>query len=138
MKGYRVFQSWLVVISLFLTVPVSIHSQGSKGQITREDARSLVMAALQSKSYDVKSPKLEVDEETDPNFPSFMRFGVYYNTPERLATIGVFAVNPKTADLWDTGLCKRVITKSVRRLQETLQMRYQLGTAQKGTAPCPE
>jgi hypothetical protein len=91
------------------------------------------MAALRSKGYDVKSPKLEVDEETDPNFPSFMDFGVYYNTPERLATIAFFAVNPKTADLWDTGLCKQVITKSVRRLQETLQMRYQLGTAQKGT-----
>jgi hypothetical protein len=49
MKGYRVFQSWLVVISLFLTVPVSIHAQGSRGQITREDGRYLVMAALQSK-----------------------------------------------------------------------------------------
>jgi hypothetical protein len=130
------FKIRFAIISLLFVAPMSVAAQAPQGQITREDARSLVIATLQARGYDINSPKLEVEEETDPYFPSFFHFSVYFARPERLATIGSFAVAPKTADVWDTGLCARVRTRNVRRLQKTLRLRYQLGTAQGGAQPC--
>jgi hypothetical protein len=130
------FLTRFMFVGLFLMIPVSIHAQGPPGQITRKDARSLVIATLQARGYDIKSPKLGVEEETDPYLPNFFHFGVNFDMAERLATVGSFAVDPKSADVWDKGLCKRVRTKNVRQLQKTLRLRYQLGAAKKEAAPC--
>lgn len=137
MKGRRTaFQLWLVAMGLFWMALPPIHAQGAPGRITREDARSIVLATLQARGYDIKSPKLEVDEETDPYSPDFLHFGVSYDTPDRLARVGSFAVDLKTADLWDTGLCKRVKGKNVQRLQKIFRLRYRLPTPKTGAMPC--
>jgi len=124
----------LIVIGL--TAPRLLYAQADPGHITRDDARSLVVATLLARGYDIQSPKLEVDEEAVPSFPNFLFFGAYYDTPDRLARVGSFAVDPKTADLWDIGLCEPVKKKNVRRLQKILRLRYRLGMTRMQESPC--
>jgi len=129
---------WSAIISLFLAAPTLDHAQASRRQITGGDARSLVIATLKARGYDVNSSKLELDEGTDTYFPEFYFFYAYFARPERLATIGSFAVDPQTVVVWDVVLCKRIRAKDVKELQKTLRSRYLLGTAKAKPAPCEE
>jgi hypothetical protein len=139
-KGsHPVFRAWLMAFCFFLLTAMSSYAQKPSGQINLEDARSLVIATLQARGYDINSAKLGVEEGKDSYFPNFYHFEVYFDTPARLAAVGFFAVDPKTADVWDKGFCKRIKSKQVRDIQKTLRLRYQLDKEHNiSVPPCRE
>ena len=140
MKSCRmIFTVWLTAFGIFLLTATDAYAKKPHGRINRAEARSLVIAALQDRKFDINSPKLYIEKENDPYFPKFYHFGVYFDMPDRLATIEFFAVDPETADMWEKGLCKRVKTKKVQEIQKILRLRHKLGKKQNTSKPpCDE
>ena len=90
-------------------------------EISREQARELVLKALKAEGYPTNSPKFELHDRDDPYFPEFHSFSAYFDTPDRFAAIGHYAVNPKTADVWEVMGCRRLKPRAIRALQKSLR-----------------
>jgi hypothetical protein len=100
--------------------------EAADGRVTKKDARSLVLAVLRDQGTPVNSRKFELDEQTNPYFPDLDTFYAYFDMPKRLALIGTYAVNPRTAEIWDVGMCVQPRSLSVEQLQKALRFRYRL------------
>jgi len=126
------------ILSVLLTFLISafwVALIAAEGRITRKDAKRLVLAELKAEGYDIDSPKFELNNNTDPSFAGVYAFDAYFDTPDRLAHIDAYAVDPSTGALWDLGLCTQPKTPTVRQLQEVLQHRYNLRTPTRESKP---
>jgi hypothetical protein len=110
----------LVILGLQLTP-----SDGLK-TITRSQARDLLLQALQKKGYPIRASNFELDDEDDKYFPNFYTFHSYSNSRSRLVSTGVFAVNNRTADVWDESLCHKIDLPEIRPLQSKLRKQIKL------------
>ena len=134
-----IFTVWLTVVGIFFLTATAGYAKKPHGRINRAEARSLVIAILQARGYDINSPKLNIEKDNSPYFRNFYHFSAYFDTPDRLALIEAFAVDPETADVWEKGLCKRVKTKKVQEIQKILHLRHKLGKKQNTSKPpCDE
>jgi hypothetical protein len=72
--------------------------------------------------------------------PDYYMLHAYYNEPSHLASIGSYAVNRRTADLWERLECKRLRSKGLEALQKELRKQQGLSEAvsrdQTGNKPC--
>jgi hypothetical protein len=95
-----------------------------------------VLAELKHEGYDTASPKFELDYNEKWQ-TGYYTFDAYFDTPNRLAHIDWYSVAPDSAELWEDGLCKKINTPGVLRLQTTLraERHLPLHTKQK-YAPC--
>jgi hypothetical protein len=108
-----------------------------KLDMTRHDARILVLAELRARGYTVESPMFELDDEADPLFPALYHFAAYFDSPDRLITVGFYAVNPKTGAAWDKSWCRQLKTREVRRTQTLFRQQRGLPTnLSDGERPC--
>jgi len=89
--------------------------------IARDEARRLLLQGLQERGYPTRAANFSLEDVDDPYFPNFYSFQSYSNLPQRFASTGVFAVNKKTADVWDSLLCKRVESRKIKSVQKKLQ-----------------
>ena len=117
--------------SLFLTLLMisgsTILSAQQKQEITRREARQLVIAVLESNGYDIKSHKLDVEDEADrADFPGYFLFTAYTDSPNLLLSIGGYAISRNTADIWDWINCVNFRTRTVRALQKRLRRKMNL------------
>lgn len=103
--------------------------------MTRKDAQSLVLAALRDQGTPVNSKKFELDDGTDPYFPELYSFWAYFDMPKHLALVGAYAVDPRTAEIWDVGMCVQPRSPSVMQLQMALRSHYHLRLPTKASKP---
>jgi hypothetical protein len=136
MSTYRIGFLVFSIFALVLRLPAS----AGPTAIARSQARDLVLRALQERGYPTTAKNFELDDGNDKYFPNFYWFQSYSNSEVRLVSTGIFAVNKKTADIWDTLLCKRIDLAALRPLQEKLRKQAEV-TAQEYAeltkeAPC--
>jgi hypothetical protein len=95
-------------------------AQAPPKEITRGQARQLVLTQLQSDGFDIQSPNLVVeDRPDDPDMPGFYQFGAYTTDG---GSAGAYAVGHRTAELWNWMHCWRFSrAKNLRDLQNKLR-----------------
>jgi hypothetical protein len=97
--------------------------------VGREEARNLVLKALEAETSFVRLPKFGLDYYTDPYFPGFHFFEATWDNPHQppaSVVLGHYAVNRRTADVWDVGLCKTLDPPVVRTRQKALRREMSL------------
>jgi hypothetical protein len=108
--------------------------------ISRDQAKSVVLAYLQSKGYKTETAEFTLDDNPDEkDLPEFYLFDAYYNTATRLTSVGAYAVDRKSAALWQRVSCEQVGSDSVSKLQEKYRQEMGLVTpseAQADSSPC--
>lgn len=96
-------------------------------QITREQAESLVKKWLTGAGYPTRSQRFILDADPDrADFPTFYFFSASYVQEQSAPTLGHFAINRRTAELWDWELCKKLSTPSLRVSQSSLRKKIGL------------
>jgi hypothetical protein len=102
-------------------------------------AKSIVATYLKSQGYDVKSKHFELDSKaSNANLSEYFLFYAYYDTLTRLNSIGSYAVNKRTAELWERLSCQRVSSQPLAQLQNALRGRLDLQRSAPGEPvnPC--
>jgi hypothetical protein len=129
--------SCLTVASLVFAL--STDSTAEQPRISRNDARALVMAALQDKKVDVASPQFGLEDRPDMNeFPGWYQFDAYFDTPLIYHRSGGYGVFGATSEVWQEEPCRRLNGNRVRKLRMSLMTRYGLKTTRSSQRPfCP-
>jgi hypothetical protein len=125
-----------------LLILVSVGASGLAKEITRNQARQLVLKVLQAQGTPTNSPKFDLEDNTgnEKYFPGFYSFDAYFETSNRLATIGHYDVNRRTADVWEGIGCHRLAAPAIKPLQRSLRKRIGLSEHEyqklSAVAPC--
>ena len=116
--------SYLLVAALI----IGQADAGSKSRtISMEEARGLVYALLASTGCTVQ--KCEVHQRQDDYFPALYFLDATWPNPTGSPRIGSWAVNPKTAVLWDANSCIEYRNSRVIKAQMVLRKRIGLTEA---------
>ena len=117
-----------LVVSTLILSPAC--GQAQPKEITRAQARQLVLAQLESDGFDLKSPDLVVeDQPDDPDMPGFYLFSGYTIGKGMNFSAGAYAVGHRTVELWNWMHCWRFTrAKRVRALQK--QFRKEIGLSE--------
>ena len=91
--------------------------------ISVQEARELVCAYLAPTGC--TKTKCEVLQLQDTYFPQLYFFEALFPNPTGSPHIGSWAVDPKTADLWDANICAEYSNRRVAKLQ--MQLRKRIG-----------
>jgi hypothetical protein len=83
-----------------------------------------VHAALPS--WALKAPGLSIDGYPDRYSPDYYFFLVTVDNPGGSGTVGHFAVDPKTGDVWDGVVCEEYKTPTLTKLQFSIRKRLGL------------
>ncbi len=116
-----------LAFALALVVIVSHAHSRPENTITREQARQLLLKALQETDPQwAHLPKFGLDYYRDPYFPGFFFFEAGWDNPVGTVVLGHYAVNPRTADVWEATGCHRLHPVSIKPLQESLRRKIGL------------
>jgi hypothetical protein len=120
------------------TVDSSIYSNQKRRDVTLEEADALVTAFLNDRG-NTKLPSFELDKHSDSYFPQFLYFEGIFDNPGGSCNLGFYAVDPKTADVWDGVYCARARSASLVKLQAAIRNRIGLTReeCQKARRPGP-
>jgi len=139
--GKRAFSFLIKLLVLFL-LPIAVFS--AKRQLAPGEAENLVRHWFTSQGYDTNPSRFILDRDPDQAaFPEFYFYSAnahYDEQSESAPSLGHFAVNRQTADLWDWELCKKLQDPELRSIQTLL--RRKLGLSKKEyqklskVAPC--
>jgi hypothetical protein len=105
-------------------------------EISLADAKLLVETALQERGFPIHSSNFELDKLDNYYYPDFFIFAAYHNTATRFAHNGSYAVNRRTAEVWDQGLCRLLATDRVRQLIIKFTNKYKLKRHKFAGFPC--
>lgn len=119
-------------IALFLALCLQLTSSSEPKRITRSQARDLLLRVLEKKGYPVTAKNFELDDTNDSYYPDFYSFQSYSNSESRLVSTGVFAVNNRTADVWDALPCRRLELRMIKPVQK--ELRKQIGLSDQAYA----
>lgn len=96
--------------------------------ITEAEAKELIYAMLKADGYtSLRGFALRAYDGTRAferlSFPDFIFVDATYDNPEGGSSIGHYAVDKATADLWDWVSCGRYNSASLLKAQQTLRIR---------------
>ena len=106
------------------------------GGISQDQAKSLVLAYL--KEHGERLDAADFDLESEPaeaEIPDFYLFSAYYNTRTSLKIIGAYAVNRRTAAVWQRLNCEELKSETLDKLKDKLPTTT-LGIDRPGTVTC--
>jgi len=122
----------LSCLALFSLSPsVSAQLIDSQRQVSQKEAGDLVKTWLTSQGYDTKSRRFFLEPDPDhPGFPDFYFLSPAYEQDQSIPTLGHFAVNRNTGEVWDWELCHLLHSRALRRTQKSLRRRLGLSDQQ--------
>jgi len=107
---------------LALTAILSdLTAQNPAQKIGIKEARILAYDAVK-----LHNPGADITSRPRGFDPDFFYFEATWPNPTGSPIIGYFAVNPWTGDVWDAGLCERVISADIKTRQEQIRKRTKL------------
>ena len=119
-----------IALALLLLGVLGVMSPKPPKEITRAEAQRLLLRALEENHPSwVHLAKFGLDYYRDPYFPGFFFFEADWDNPKGSVVLGHYAVNPKTADLWEAIGCHRLAPGAIKPLQKAL--RRKLGLSEK-------
>jgi len=110
-------------LMLLICIAAATVAPAQSTEITREQARQLVLTVLESRGFDVKSPDLVLESRADdPTMPGFYLFSAYTIGKGMNLSAGAYAVGRRTVEVWNWMHCWRFArAKKVRELQRRLR-----------------
>lgn len=106
------------------------------GGISQDQAKSLVLAYLKESGVRLDAADFDLESDpTDPEIPDFYLFSAYYNSRDSLKIIGAYAVNRRTAALWQRLNCEELKSETLDKLKDKLPTTT-LGIDRPGTVTC--
>ena len=135
---------FICMVAALFTLTTNISSAekifAGKKELSRDHAREVVLVFLKSQGYKIWSPHFDLEDDVDTqDLPEFYMFHAYYNTASRLDSIGSYAVNNRTADLWERVGCEEVKSKTLKQFQSNIRKRFGLSkidAKSSSTQPC--
>jgi hypothetical protein len=128
------------IVALAVCCSATVHADQleSASVLRLAQAKSIVLTYLKSQGYEVKSKHFELDSKASNNLSEYFLFYAYFDTPTRLSSIGSYAVNKRTAELWERLSCKRLSSQPLAQLQNALRGRLDLQRSGPGepVKPC--
>jgi hypothetical protein len=120
-------------VLVMILLGASSHALCESSPLEKSEARVLVLAALQRVDDAVKLYELP-----ETYSPGFYVFEVVSLNPRTSLVIGRIAVNPETADVWDTaGTCRKLDEfGGLRKLQDELRKRHGMSGTQSKRPSC--
>lgn len=103
----------------------STYSSKNRRDVTLEEADALVTAFLKDRGY-TKLPSFGLEKYTSNYYPNFQFFQGIYDNPGGSCNLGHYAVDRKTADVWNGVVCGRATSPSLRKLQVAIRNRIGL------------
>jgi len=106
-------------VAVWCLIGFNVYPQSGSGQerssrrVSIDTAKKLVYEAI--KTHNRGADVSETEKSPDP---AFYFFQATWPNPKGSPVIGYFAVNPWTGDVWDFGACRRLDSRSLRKLQE--------------------
>lgn len=95
--------------------------------LTREQAQKILISALNNQGYQLNKAGVFIDgdltdEEGNPPHPGYFDFSLGYDGPTSGATEywGLFSVSRLTGDVWEINTCKRLESRVLQGLQESV------------------
>jgi len=107
---------------LLMLLSASASGEARRQKVNENDARNILYAALQTKGY-TKLPGFGLESYPSAHAPEFYFFQAVRYNPGGSASLGHYAVNQWTGDVWDAMGCKRLTSPSVRRFQNAIRKR---------------
>jgi len=119
-----------ICLGVLLTLGTSLTSSAQPPEsasklLTQEDCRQLVLEALKIQGIKTQDPTLElIDDPYDPDFPDFYNVEAHdVDVHGHYASLGAFAVDRRTGDLWYAVVCWELKSPQLKRLQEAIRKR---------------
>ncbi len=117
----------LVLPYVVLADPASIGlSKLSAKGLSKEQAKQVLLAALEHEKYSPSSPGMYIESLTKKNgtaiHSGYYDFGLSYESPDAGATqtMGLFAISRFTGDVWELNLCRRYSFSKLDKLQKAI------------------
>jgi hypothetical protein len=127
----RIAAQVIVVSMIALAVVACILAQGATPRaITAKDARDLVYAMLKADDWTKLSGFGFDTPYISPDFPGFYQIHAIYDNPGGSNTVGHYAVEQTTGEVWDWVICTRFATPALLKAQQTLRKRMNLTDAE--------
>jgi len=106
------------------------------GGISQDQAKSLVLAYLKENGVRLDAADFDLETDpTDPEIPDFFLFSAYYNSRNSLRIIGAYAVNRRTAAVWQRLNCEELKSETLSKLKDKMPTTT-LGIDRPGTVTC--
>ena len=109
--------SRLLILVLLGASPVAVALDPILNEAT---AIELVHEALVSLGKVGETTKVAIYPISDYYAPEFITLQAEVYTREGILVMDYFAVNPWTGDVWDSGVCSRITSPTIRRKQDEL------------------
>jgi hypothetical protein len=115
-----------IVAAIIAALAIGIAAAQTKQRtITVEDGRQLVYRSLQAEGF--IHLRLAVDDYKVASLPGFYFFEVRYGTnPNGSSTVGHYAVEETTGEVWDAVTCAHYASPTLRKMQQDLRRRISL------------
>lgn len=114
----------LIIATLVLAVISGLAWGSTRRSITPREAHDIVNMLLRANWG--KVPGYNIDAYADPAGGSFYLVSATFDNPGGGNTIGHFAVDKETGDVWDLARCGRFTSPSVAGFQKTIRARIGL------------
>jgi hypothetical protein len=113
---------------IFMAAAFCMGTQISAGseQIAPEQARSVALMVARPDGINVDDPDILVDSMDGngafvPGYVSFIFIAVDPHVPGKDRTLAMYAVSPRTGDIWELNLCKHYDFPELVRVQHAIQ-----------------
>jgi len=110
-----------VAILVLATLPCRADSVPESRTVTKDEAEALVRAALPAKLKRLPTFGMEISQDRD--HPRFYFAYVYWaGEPQGSMTVGNYAVDTETGDVWDAVIsCDEIRAQALRGLQKMIR-----------------
>jgi hypothetical protein len=85
----------------------------------------MVLSILKDQGHNMQDPTIELsDLPYDRDFPDFYNIETHdVDANGNYPSLGSFAVDKRTGDIWDLIVCREYMSKSVKKLQQAIRKR---------------
>ncbi|MBS0575785.1 MAG: hypothetical protein JSS45_05090 [Proteobacteria bacterium] len=129
----------ILVLTVALTSLLGSESAFAGNTLARDQAKTIVLTFLKSKGYRTDSAKFDLEVDPDESdLKNYFLFHAYFNSDSRLVSIGSYAVDRRTAALWERLACRQLQTAALLRMQRKLRREagLQKGVPEDTDGPC--
>jgi hypothetical protein len=117
----------LVWSLLVLAAPLetSARPQSAFKLLTQDECRQMILSILKDQGHNMQNPTIELsDLPYDQDFPDFYNIETHdVDVNGNYPSLGSFAVDKRTGDVWDLIVCREYMSKSVTKLQQAIRKR---------------
>jgi hypothetical protein len=126
LRTFSAFGARTLLIFLAAAFCLGTEINAGSEQISSEQARSVALMVARHDNINVTDPDIVVDSMDGngafvPGYFSFIFIAVDPHVPGKDKTLAMYAVSPRTGDVWELNLCKHYDFPELVRVQHTIQ-----------------